>query len=466
MTGRIMHGIVSDVSPTRVVLVSLTGNRVAVPLGRLRTNWNFVQPVARRTLPTCERIGCTSAGMVEYVRGQHREFACPRHAPTNIQCQITASYQVPAEPRAPRPGFECRSTPCPTCGDRDPAEDVRLQAFPARLWLCPACSGRWVTLPRVSDEEQSVEPIAMTVAHELGRLQLEADSLIILQSPSWAELRRSPTIEQQLDVNEAIPRVRLRNGLQAFLDTTTMTEQTREQFYGIVRVRSNAVRQAERPVQRLGGSPNRIGVVGSRTNPVRPAPTEQNLTQMVYRAIGEATAADQAATLRRLREEPELRESNPEVPVADIPIEKESIWIQRASGDLVVVIDLFKATDGSDVVSFKRSSAEEVEPAVTMSRRDFLIYHRPHKPSTAEQSKPLVEVSVDEEWECQDGSAMIVTEVDARKEIVFGDDTKTRKHRQIPFGQFALGRWRKIIRRSVYERLRKPEISLTPDDKD
>lgn len=35
---RTMQGIIADVSPTRVLFVSLTGNRVGVPLARLRTN--------------------------------------------------------------------------------------------------------------------------------------------------------------------------------------------------------------------------------------------------------------------------------------------------------------------------------------------------------------------------------------------------------------------------------------------
>jgi hypothetical protein len=465
-SGRTMHGIIADVSPTRIMFVGLTGNRVAVPLSRLRMNWSFVQAAPRRTLPLCERTGCTNTGMIEYLRGLDRqEYVCPKHTPSNIQCRITTDYEPPKELRTPRPGFECRSTPCPSCGHADPAEDVRLAQHPVRLWFCPACNVRWVTIPIVLNLEQDIESLVTTVAGELTRWQFELDSVVILQPRSWAEFRRkSPTIFQDLsNVSEVIPRVTLRNGLQAFLDTTTMTEQTREHFHAIARVRSNVTRQADRPVQRLGGSPNRSGVVGSSANPVRPAPTA---TGILYRATGQTEIEAAAASLHRLRNETiaTLELPNIETPVQDTPIEKESIWVQRATGDLVVVIDTLKAIDGLDVIAFSRNSADGIEPSVTMARRDFLIHHRAHTHSSEDvaPSKPMIEVSVQEEWECQDGTSLIITRVDFRKEIIYGDDMKTKKHRQIPFAQFALGRWRKIVRRSIYDRIRQPEINLAP----
>jgi hypothetical protein len=469
-SGRIMQGIIADISPTRVLFVSLTGNRVAVPLSRLRTNWNFVQGAPRRTLPPCERAGCTNLGMIEYTRSDRSAYACPRHAPAGVQCRITANYIAPTEPRTARPGFECRSTPCPMCGDREPAEDIRISVFPARLWLCTSCNGRWVTIPRILGEDQNLEQLSYMIPHELGRLTYEVDSMIVLDPASWTDLRRSASA--QADNTGAVPRIVLRD-MQAFLDPTVVTEQVREHFHAILRVRSNAVRQVDRPVQRLGGSPNRGGVVGSQQNPVRRAPV---LNDMVYRPTGPAETSAQAAALRQLRDQRapaparDLFEvESVETPMPDIAIDKESVWVQRMSGDLMVVLDIVKATDGSEAISFRRSNAEEMEPAVTMSRRDFLTYHRQYVASSSEAEKPktpMVEISVDEEWECQDGSGLMVTQVDFRKEIVYGDDLKTKRHRQIPFIQFIAGRWRKIVRRSVYDRIRRPEINLAPGTDD
>lgn len=424
--------------------------------------------------------------MIDYLRGQRREYACPRHAPSGVQCRITANYEAGNElPRTPRPGFECRSAPCPTCGDRDPAEDVRVTAFPARLWVCTACNGRWVTIPRVLDEEQNIEGIARMLRHELARWSFEVDSIIILQPDAWANLCRSPSVNATPNAG-AIPSVLIAD-LQVFLDSSAMTEQTREHFHAIARVRSNTVRQAERPVQRLGGSPNRGGVVGStidlralwaRREGVAPlaGPGSESARRlleatqpMVYGATAApADIAAAASTLHLLRAQGQPEP--PETPIADLPVEKESVWVQRATGDLVIVVDLIKATDGSDVVSFRRNSADDIaEAAVTMSRRDFLIYHRAfpvNAPENATPAKPMIEVMINEEWECNDGSAMIITQVDFRKEVVFGDDLKTKKHRSIPFGQFAMGRWRKIVRRSVYDRIRQPEINLAPEVKE
>ena len=470
-SGRLMQGIVADVSPTRVLFVSLSGNRVAVPLSRLRTNWHFVQGVPRRTLPPCERVGCATAGMIEYDRGNRAVRTCPKHAPFGIQCRITQNYVAPAEARNIRPGFECRSTPCPTCGNQDPAEDVRIAVYPARLWFCPSCNGRWVTLPRVpEDDEQDIERVSIAVGDELRRLHYDVDSILVLHPETWDDLRRNPRVVVG-DAGEAIRRMVIGN-MQSFLESAAITSDVRDHFHAIVRVRNDVTRQADRPVHRLGGSPNRAGVIGSSANPVRPAPVPPPEAPMLYRPTGVPEAAAHAATLHRLRQEErssrDLFESpeSVEIPVPDIPIDKESAWVQRMSGDVMVVLDVIQATDGTDAISFRRRSAEEVEPAVTMTRRDFLIHHKPHMPSTDARMPPMIPVAVDEEWECSDGSGMVITQVDHRKEIVYGDDVKTKRHRQIPFVQFATGRWRKIVRRSVYERLRQPEIHMPsgPDD--
>lgn len=462
-SSRIMQGILADVSPTRVIFVSLTGNRVAVPRSRLRTNWNFVQATPRRNLPGCERLGCSNNGMIEYTRhaATRSEYVCPKHTPTGVQCRITTHYEPPLESRKPRSGFECRSMPCPACGDPDPAEDVRIAAHPARIWLCPACSNRWATIPRVRDEDQDIANAAYRVRHELLRVHLQVDSVLILSLETWQSLRLGTNPHDDLAVRSATFQQ-----MQFSVDLGAAPEQIREHFHAIVRIRTNISRP--QPVQRLGGSPNRGGVIGSTHNPVRPAPVPAD--PMVFRATGLVSPEQaQAEVMRRAFHERQEREdlfetpTPAETPIVDIAVDKESMWVQRASGDLVVVIDVLKATDGTDAISFRRSTAEDLEPSVTMTKRDFIIHHRKYSPSSDEAAKsdpPMIEVSIDQEWECQDGSAMQITQVDFKREIVFGDDLKTKKHRQIPFAQFAAGRWRRIIRRSVYDRIRNPEFNL------
>ncbi len=459
-SGRMMQGIIADVSSTRIIFVSLTGNRIAMPIGRLRTTWAFEQSVPRRTLPTCERMGCLNNGMVEYLRVQRREYVCPKHVPTNTQSRLTMNYQPgpPMEVRTIRPGFECRSTPCPSCGALDPAEDVRLTAFPARFWMCVACNCRWVTFPRVpANDQPALDVTFQTAAHELGRWLYESDSILVLQQDSWSHLRRTETVLGPLEP-ESVPRLTLGGGLQAVLNTSIMSEAARAPFHAIMRVRSLAVRQADRPVQRLGGSPSRGGIGGDLPGYVRTLATPP-------RARPPATNIDVASVLRRLRETDVAvpAEQDPATtPVPDLPIDLQTTWIQRNGGKLIVVEEIVRAQDGSEAIKF-RNATDDSEAAVTMIRRDFLIYHRPHVPTTDAPPPvpPMINVQIAEEWESQDGSGIIITQIDSRREIVHGDDVKTKKHRQIAFIEFATGRWRRIIRRSVYDRIRKPEISLT-----
>jgi hypothetical protein len=311
------------------------------------------------------------------------------------------------------------------------------------------------------------------VVHELNRLSYEADTVMVLQPDIWNELRQKPGAS--VDPTAAVPRINLRD-VQAIMDVTVVPEQFREFFNAILRVRTNNIRQVDRPVTRLGGSPNRGGVVGSQRNPVRPAPIP--VDPMIYRPpTGTVDAGNHAvaSALHRLRREDErfrvpapadIFEARPiETPIPEIPIDRESVWVARIGGDTVRVIGILRAIDGSDVISFRSNRGEEEAPGVTMSRRDFLTYHRAYvSPSEGEtvSKTPPIEIVIDEEWACQDGSSLRVTQVDFRKEIVHGDDLKTRKHRQIPFTQFLAGRWRKIIRRSVYDRIRNPEINLSP----
>jgi hypothetical protein len=200
--------------------------------------------------------------------------------------------------------------------------------------------------------------------------------------------------------------------------------------------------------------------------------SDRNTT--TYRPTQQARdQASAAAALGRLAQrERELfeapaatAETPPEPEVPDVKIEGESLWVQRASGGIMIVRDTGRSTNGTEVVTFRKSISEDGDgdAYVTMTRRDFLIQHRQYgqeKDNSSSTTIPMVALAPDEEWECQDGSgsSMIITQVDYRRETVHGRDMKSQKARQIPFVQFTTGRWRKIVRKSAYARLRNPEI--------
>ena len=482
-SGRLMQGIVADVTPTRVLFVSLSGIRVAVPRGRLGTTWNFVQPTPRRIMPACERVGCGQGGMIQYERAGDTgrfEFVCPRHVPSGVQCRITVDYNPSVEvTRIIRPGFECRSSPCPSCSHTDPAEDVRLAAFPARLWACSACNARWMTIPIIPDGPFDLSLLNI-ISNELLRWQYQEESVLILGPEAWTAVRRSPEAIRGGEANV----IRLNNGTEIVPSFTLFTEQVRAQFHAVVRLRQQSVRMPERRVQRLGGAPNRGGVVGAvsamegfnraleslgRTVAAVPPGT------LVYRPPGApgdtAAAAEALHRLRELEGERALFQgpTNIEEEVlgaVERKIERDSQWVQRKTGCRVEVVETLKAMDGSEVISSRRRAADGLEPSVSMTREDFLNLHRPHNPSSEkpEPAKPTIEVSIDEEWGNQDGSSIVVTHVDPRKEIVYGDDTQSKKHRSVPFSQFSAGVWRKIVRKSVYDRLRQLSATTMIDE--
>ncbi len=358
-SGRIMQGIVAEVTSTRVLFVSLTGNRVAVPRARLGTTWNFVQPTPRRTMPACKRLGCSHGGMIQYDRAgvsSGFEYVCPKHSPTGVQCRITVDFDPSADAsRTIRPGFECRSSPCPNCGHTDPSEDVRLAAFPARLWCCSACDNRWMTLPVVQDEVVSV-PLFSIISSELARCGYQEENIVVLLPDSWKVICQNERVARQTTERDVVV---LPTGTQATFLPTAFTEQIRTQFHAIVRVRAHAARHVERPVQRLGGAPNGGPVPVQDLGRLR---TSYNPFFRPFRPpaapAGASDAAAAAEILRRLRrlEDEQVLFSGPtstQEPVStpEVKIERDSLWVQRASGEIIEVIETLKATDGSDVVS-------------------------------------------------------------------------------------------------------------------
>jgi hypothetical protein len=331
-------------------------------------------------------------------------------------------------------------------------------------------------VPVIPDEPVDFRQTFGLITTELERRTCQVESIYVLLPGSWAEMRNRPDLFM-LRAGTA-EYLTFAGNIAATFTPQLFTERVRQHFHAIVRVRGS-FRPVDRPVHRLGGTPNRGGVVGSAINPVRPAPGPTN--PVLYRPPG-LEDGQAAEVLHRLRDQnqtlpvvPQAFVKTPvtETPLPEIPVVRDSLWVQRASGEIVVVVDILRAQDGSDVISFHRSTAEETEPSVSMTRQDFLVHHRLYVSSSDKETQlaeikkqlPKIAVSPNEEWGCTDGSGILVTEVDFRKEAVYGNDVRTGKRRQIPFSQFAMaGQWRKIVRRSIYERIRQPDFELTPDE--
>lgn len=447
LTARPMDGIVGDVNPQRVLFVSLTGSRHAVAGSRLNLVWRFSRVALQDPdLPNCSRAGCGNQGVTRCTRrsGAHEEYACPRHIPIGIRSEYTSvaeNYTVPIH-----------AVSCPSCRNSDPVEDVRFAIAGARLWGCAFCStARWITIETPSSPSARLRLYDDTLL-ETARHNIEATN-ILLSTRGYSALVEVIDGRSVFHTLPATPTVDLPPPVEAVITLRTAPR---------------------RPVRRLGGAPDRGGVVDTRQTPnmrqifqemlsEAPAPPldlhqEHPITSLVMgNARGEASTI--ANTMRRALEEvptpSRVLTRHPESPVMDNEITAESQWIQKSSADIIEVLGIERALDGSPIIRFRRT-AEDNEPAVRLSRPDFLALHRPYNPnhpSSVDPSKPPIEITIGEEWASSDGDSIVISSVDGRKEIVYGDDLNTKKRRQIPFAQFEGGRWRKVVRRSAYARI-------------
>ena len=439
VSGRDIQGILAELAPARAVFVSLSGQRFPVTRSRLGSSWRFVSAALTRPLPQCQRTGCTHRGMIRYTRPDTAgpEFACPRHVPFNVGCQIAPTPQDSDKIEVDK----CRASPCPKCGNADPAEDPQLNALPCRMWWCPLCRARWVTVPRA--EGVRYGRIARLNA---SLTQYRMESIHIFHQDTWGGI--CADWEVPLGFPEGTSRV---SGVHAMLDQGMFNETVRSFFDGVCLLRQEI--GAKRPVQRLGGAPSQ----GST-----PSATPALLDRLYH------PTRPQAAALHRLRQQEEAAHQQQAIfgamsriaaiPSQEVYIDTDSLWSQRTSGTVVVVTEVRKQTDGSESIRFRQSTHDDRQPTVSMTREDFLLSH---KLCVAGEAIPpqLFDAAVEEEWEhIQDRSSIVITEIDTRREVIHGKDIRTGRTRQIPFVQFSANKWQKIVRRSIYDRLRRPDL--------
>ena len=143
--GRAVRGIISDVTPTTVTLVSFTGNRHRIAPDRLPLNWTFTQS-APRTPFVCSRRGCSLPAVFRYTRGTSPDYTCPRHAPAGTRMALL-SDQPGAPQSQPAPTITIAS-PCPNCGNPDPVEIWSGVGLLPEIsgWSCVRCNNTWASV--------------------------------------------------------------------------------------------------------------------------------------------------------------------------------------------------------------------------------------------------------------------------------------------------------------------------------
>lgn len=134
---------------------------------------------------------------------------------------------------------------------------------------------------------------------------------------------------------------------------------------------------------------------------------------------------------------------------SDIPAEPRLVqpgsrWVHRGTGSSVEI-----ASVENDIVSFRQE-----EQVFRMLLDDFVKFHRPFTiEGIPTDPLPDIDIAVDEEWEGPEGLVRIVT-IDSKREIVTVTWSGERK-RTAPLSlrEFGTGKWRKIQRRTVFQRL-------------
>jgi hypothetical protein len=121
-----------------------------------------------------------------------------------------------------------------------------------------------------------------------------------------------------------------------------------------------------------------------------------------------------------------------------------SRWIQPENGRLVQAISL---RDG--IVTFQQDSWVN-----RLTIDDFVSSHRPYAKDLAQEPEvtPLTPVFPNEEYESLEGVIRVVS-IDSKRERVEVTWADGHRRNAINLREFTTGRWRKIERRSFYERL-------------
>lgn len=429
-SGRESRGVIAEVTPTQITLVSMTGNRTRLPPASFRLLWSFLQLTPRTGL-SCARRSCPDVAVFRSRRDALDEYVCPRHLPVGIHAEFLTN--VPEGVVGNRTYVEVI---CPSCASPDPTEDLALprpDRAPWSWWTCHLCSRAWVTV--------SSPPIDLVDTHARGR---------------WYQTQ----VLSAIGVVHAIGTVdRIEAGRGALGDVRSVTSLDAARFRpedvklvleiepSVIHIVMNsrptrlARERGRMGVQRLGGRPNRPAVEGARVIPLR---TPSNPTA---RPAPVSTPAPELATTEELTALFDSVGSAAPSRVLELaPI--GSTWRRASTSDVVVVDSHVRDEVGRDVVRVRRSGDKLIS---MFALDDFRTAFVPTTAEHEDNERLFDRIGVDEEWRGVDGVAVTVQSKQPKRQTitVVLPSGSTRVLSPSDFRGM-----QKIVRRTAYERLR------------
>jgi hypothetical protein len=382
-----------------------------------------------------------------------------------VQATLTTeSLGVPQTPQAP----EQTLSRCPGCTLQvEPIEDARASTDIITFWQCPACNTRWAAWSLspewgARDERTCgfIREVLADYAARLRSMHVTIGHLEVL--PGVIEmLMRTPHLEGTSPAT--IPQ------MYSLLGFNLRPNFDLPQTTPII------IRVSGAPIVRPATDPPAPG--GWRLLPQAPRPTiEQTAAQLAHAlrmdrelrpgeiaVVGEPEYVGRFPIRRELQIEPAVEPFEPASPdetalmTAMAPTPYAAVgqrWVNRSTGDLVEVTRVQPTDDRSTQAVHFRRIADGIESSQALVLEDFLRECRPYvAKSSAPVQVPVVEVLKDEEWEHRDsGEVVTIDTVDTRRDLVVVVQ-KEGKRRSVPLYEFANAKWRKIVRRTSFDRL-------------
>ncbi len=384
------------------------------------------------------------------------EWVCPRHMPIGTQ----ATLDMSEHPGAVEILQPMASDVCPTCRDGSPTNTNQRGIF--NTWVCSKCNYRWGTL---------AEPLGNHTDDWYWETMLE---LRAHMQGTGLPIRRIEVTPQvwalfyRMHESEVIGGP---YGIRSLWGVPIHVNTGPDSPHSVLIHTEDVGRTTALPVSRLGGAPG------------RPQPSTHNSLLELIRGPQEALREDVEHGRRTLQDllparpgvvytanPPNLRHAPappsqpasepPEVDgdVLGIPV-CGSLWVNRASGDLVEVVARPSSSQGTEAIVFRRASSSEdiPEPQNTMIYADFINLHRAW--SAGEITEPYVLPIPGDEWEhVTDKTTIEIITLDIAREIAHVVERKVKRRRSIPLREFGTGNWRKIVRRTLFEHLMDDEL--------
>jgi len=449
-TGRTIRGIVADVVPNVLTLVSFTGNRFRIAPTGMTNSWRYVQappPTALR----CSRRGCGQPGILRFVRGQQIDWVCPRHLPVGVHATLTHESLGPVRPNEtrsapPPPGVvdaeftEVVPMRCSQCHNPDPVEDHRIDLLPnCSLWICHRCNARWCVL-------FGLEAFTNNEASE-QRLRNIVDDLrvaLALENYSVEQITTTPRI---LGIFERFAEAGIPGCSVAGINIRWSPE------FGVVNQPNTVFRMELR-----GGPEHRAAPRSALPRLALFGEPRPRLDEMGA-SLAPSDVSMSTSSLVPIAQESQAAEHELLDNMAPIPfVSTGTRWVNRGTGEIVEVVRLGSSTDGNEpVVHFKRVS-DSLEANMVLLQRDFDSMFRSFA-STQPNNRahePVVEILKDEEWEhVESGEVVKIDTVDTKRNLV--TVIAKERRRSVPMADFVNAKWRKIVRKTAFARIMEDE---------